>query len=92
MCCWQFLLFSGQVEAVGPAYYRGSFQIGPSSPAPLPYILQQAKTKGQSHNTKEEILQQAKTKGQSHNTKEENTRTEVAGGRPSFDKKSLICM
>ena len=54
LCCWQFLLFSGQVEAVGPAYYRGSFQIGPSSPAPLPYILQQAKTKGQSHNTKEE--------------------------------------
>ena len=54
LLCWQFLLFSGQVEAVGPAYYRGSFQIGPSSPAPLPYILQQAKTKGQSHNTKEE--------------------------------------
>ena len=46
--------YSSQVEAVGPAYYTGSFQIGPSSPAPLPYILQQAKTKGQSHNTKEE--------------------------------------
>ena len=25
-----------------------------SSPAPLPYILQQAKTKGQSHKTKDE--------------------------------------
>ena len=37
--------YSSQVEAVGPAYYTGSFQIGPSSPAPLPYILQQAKTK-----------------------------------------------
>ena len=51
LCSGNFY-YSSQVEAVGPAYYTGSFQIGPSSPAPLPYILQQAKTKGQSHNTK----------------------------------------
>ena len=53
MCSGNFY-YSSQVEAVGPAYYTGSFQIGPSSPAPLTYILQQAKTKGQSHRTKDE--------------------------------------
>ena len=50
LCAGNFY-YSCQVEAVGPAYYTGSFQIGPSSPAPLPYILQQAKTKGQSQKT-----------------------------------------
>ena len=39
---WSFVLgnfyYSSQVEAVGPAYYTGSFQIGPSSPPPRSLI------------------------------------------------------